>query len=192
MPASAHIGLLLLCLVAAPAEAAELDLAALDRGSEMAYRRSLAPAASERRLNADPAISVRARRVVNRLILAAIAMQPAARNYAWSVNVVPGNAPDARGLPGGRLIVHHGLFAGSNFSDEETAAILAHVTAHSLLGHDASRVAARIASRPASPDPNRQVVDVADALTEMLGAPRYSAAEIAAADRAKAPPSARR
>lgn len=175
---------LLPLLAATPALGAGLDPVALDRGSDIAYRRTLEPAATDRRLNADRAMAARARRVLSQLVVAAPAIEPASKSHAWAVNVVTNAAPDARAFPGGRLIINDGLFSQTGFTDEEAAAILAHALAHSLLGHDTARIASSALSRPASADPNRQVLDVAQATLEALGAPRYSRAEIEAADRA--------
>lgn len=169
--------------VAGASEAATPDPEVLDRGSDIAYRRALAPAADDRRLNADASLTSRARRVANRMVVSATTMDPEAKRYAWAVNLVPGTAPDVRVYPGGRVIVTEGLVDKTGLSDEEVGAILAHAFAHSLLGHDARRLTT-IAVRQESADPNRQALDVADATAEAIRGLRYTAAEIAAADRA--------
>jgi Zn-dependent protease with chaperone function len=170
-------------LATATARSADLDSAALDRGGEIAYRRALAPAASERRLDADAATAARARRVLNQLAIAAPAIDPMAKRFAWAIHVVPGAGPDARAFPGGRVLVSDTLFAQTAFTNDEAAAIIAHALAHSMLGHDVARIARRVGSQPVSPDPNRQALDVAEAVAGVLAAPGYSRAEIEAADR---------
>jgi len=131
-------------LGAAAAHSGELDPSALDRGSEIAYRRALAPAASERRLNADKPTAARARRVLNQLARSAPTIDPAARHFAWAANVETGTAPHVRVFPGGRVIVRDGLFTQTAFTDEEVGAVVAHALAHALLGHDTARIRRRV------------------------------------------------
>jgi Zn-dependent protease with chaperone function len=164
--------------------AATLDPEVLDRGSDIAYRRALAPVANDRRLNADAVAITRVRRIANRLVASAGSIDAEAKRYAWAVNLVPGAAPDVRVYPGGRVIVNDGLVNSAGLGDEEIAAILAHAFAHSLLGHDGWRVAAAVSTSEESADPNRRALDVAEATANAIRAPRYTAAEISAADRA--------
>lgn len=166
--------------------AATADPEALDRGGEHAYRRALEPAAADKRLNADPGATTRIRAIANRLVASAPAIEPAARRYPWAVNLVPGPAPDVRVYPGGRMLVTDGLVVKTGFADEEIGAILAHALAHALLGHDARRVAAAMPHDQASPDPNRRMLDAAEATTQTMRTLRYTPAEVAAADRAAA------
>ena len=172
-----------LAFLALTAVAAAPDPDVLDRGSDIAYRRALEPAANDRRLNADAVATSRGRRIANRLVLSAGAIDPEAKRYAWAVNVVPGAAPDARVYPGGRVIVTDALVGKAGLGDEEVAAILAHAFAHSLLGHDARRIVTMVAKREESADPNRRALDAADATAETIRTLRYTPEEVAAADR---------
>lgn len=178
------IGLALVLLPAAgAAQIATPDPEMLDRGSDIAYRRALEPAANDKRLNADAVATARTRRIANRLVASAGAIDPEAKRYAWAVNLIPGAAPDVRVYPGGRVIVTEGLVDKAGLGDEEIGAILAHAFAHSLLGHDARRVASKVSAREEAADPNRRALDVADATADTIRALRYTTVEIAAADR---------
>ena len=172
-----------LALLTGTAIAAAPDPEVLDRGSDIAYRRALQPAANDRRLNADAMATSRARRIANRLVLSAGAIDPQSKRYAWAVNLVPGAAPDAQVYPGGRVIVTEALVGKAGLGDDEVGAILAHAFAHSLLGHETRRVATIVAERDASADPNRRALDVADATTEVIRTLRYTPEEIESADR---------
>jgi predicted Zn-dependent protease len=163
--------------------AAEIDPVALMQGGDIAYRRALAPLAAARKLNTDPMTNVRARRIFNRIVTAAPATDAAARTFAWSVDLVADPAPSLVVYPAGRVLLNDGLVAQAGFLDDEIAAILAHMMAHSLLGHDASRIASRAEDALASPDPNRRALAVADAAAALLPAMRYTPTEIEAADR---------
>lgn len=164
------------------ASAAVVDAQALDRGGDIAYRRALRPAAEARQLNANVPATARARRIANRLVASAGTIDPEAKRLAWSVNMIPGAAPDVRVYPGGRVIVDDSLLTTTGLGDEEIGAILAHTFAHLLLGHDARRI--QIADRAAAADPNRADLEIANATADALRRLRYTADEVAAADRA--------
>lgn len=177
------IGLVLALQAPAAAAQSAPDAELFDRGSDFAYRRALAPAATDKRLNADSIMTARTRRIANRLVVSAGTMDAESKRFAWAVNLIPGSAPDVRVYPGGRVIVTEGLIDKSGLGDEEVGAILAHAFAHSMLGHDARHLAAKVAVQSSSADPNRRALDVADALTEAMRALRYAPAEVIAADR---------
>lgn len=176
---------LVLAMPAIPtaAQSAPPDAEALDRGSDLAYRRALAPAATDKQLNADAIATARTRRIANRLVVSAGTMDAESKRFGWAVNLVPGTAPDVRVYPGGRVLVSDGLIEKSGLTDEEFGAILAHAFAHSLLGHDARQLEPKIAAKQGSADPNRRTLEVADAITEAMRGVRYTPAEVEAADR---------
>lgn len=174
---------LALAAAALAAGAAPLDPAAIDLGGEIAYRRALQSAAAERRLNAEPGLAARMRGIANRIFVGAPVLDPAARALSWTVNVVSDPAVDVLAYPGGRLLVYSGLTA-HGLTDEEVGAIVAHVLAHALLGHDRERLEADVPAADASAaDPNRRALAVANVARETLGG-RYADAQVAAADRA--------
>ena len=174
---------LALALSGALPAAAAIDSEALDRGSELAYRRLLDAAKGERRANADAATALRIRRIGNRLVAAAAAIVPEARNYGWAFNLLSEPAPDVRVFPGGRTFVSDALVVKTGFNDAEIGAIIAHAIAHAILGHDLKRYSAAVAAKRDSPDVNRQALDAADATLDVLTRLRYEPAEIQAADR---------
>lgn len=174
---------LVLSMSARAADTAALDPQVLDRGSELAYRRALGPAADEKRLNADPAAMTRLRRIATRLVVSAAVIDAESKHFAWAVNMIPGAAPDVRSYPNGRMVVTEGLVKGVGLGDEEIASILAHAYAHALLGHESRRIASVVSRRDESVDPNRRLLDVAEATTELVKELRYTPSEISAADR---------
>jgi predicted Zn-dependent protease len=178
--------LVLAVALQAPAVAADPDPATLARGSEIAYRRALAAEAEKKSLNVDAAVGQRVRRIANRLVGAAQAIEPASRSYRWEVNVRADPAADVRAYPGGHLLINDGVVKGTGMKDDEAAAVIAFAIAHLLLGHDVARLAGGADAATQSPDPNRQVLWWADAIAEAMRSPRYSPAEIEAADRVSA------
>lgn len=181
---AAHAALVL-AAAALAAGAAPLDPAAIDQGGEIAYRRALQSAAAERRMNAEPGVAARMRGIANRIFVGAPMLDPAARGLSWAVNVVTDPAVDVIVYPGGRVLVYSGL-TRLDLSDEEVGAIVAHVLAHALLGHDRERLEAEVSAADAgAADPNRRALAVANVARETLGR-RYADAQVAAADRASA------
>jgi predicted Zn-dependent protease len=178
--------LVLAVALQAPAAAADPDPATLARGSEIAYRRALAAEAEKKSLNVDAAIAQRLRRIANRLVGTAQAIEPASRSYRWEVNVRADPAADVRAYPGGHLLINDGVVTRTGMKDDEAAAVIAFAIAHLLLGHDVARLAGGADAAAQSPDPNRQVLWWADAIAEAMRSPRYSPAEIEAADRVSA------
>jgi predicted Zn-dependent protease len=152
------VALVLAVALQAPAAAADPDPATLLRGSEIAYRRALAADAEKKALNADAAATQQLRRIANRLIGAAPAIEPASRNYRWEVNVRAGPAADVRAYPGGHLLVNDGLVTRTGMKDDEVAAVVAFAIARLLLGQDVAHLAAGADAATRSPDPNRQVL----------------------------------
>jgi|APFre7841882724_1041349.scaffolds.fasta_scaffold56511_2 predicted Zn-dependent protease len=178
--------LVLAVALQAPALAADPVPATLSRGSEIAYRRALAAAAEKKALNADAAVAQQLRRIANRLVGAAPAIDPASPGYRWEVNVRADPVPDLRAYPGGHLLINDGIVTRTGIKDDEVAAVIAFAIAHLLLGHDVARLATGADAATRSPDPNRQVLAWADAVADAMRSPRYGAAEIQAADRVSA------
>ena len=162
-----------------PAMAATTAEEMLDRGGDLAYRKASAPTPESRRLNPDAV--TRTRRIANRLVVSAVNMDAGAKRLDWAVNVVSGAVPDVRIFPGGRIIVTDALVDRAGLGDEELGAVIAYAFSHSLLRHDASRVVPPASA--ASADPNRLMLDYADAVTAATRDVRFTPAEIAAADR---------
>jgi predicted Zn-dependent protease len=170
----------LMGLTALAASAATIDADLLDRGSELAYRKALAPTPESRRLN--PETVSRARRIANRLVVSAVNMDAQSKRLNWAVNVVPGATPEIGIFPGGRILVTDGLVDRAGLADEELGAVIAYAFSHSMLRHDASRVVAPAAD--ASADPNRLMLAYADAVSAAMRNLQFTPAEIVAADRA--------
>jgi predicted Zn-dependent protease len=181
----------ILALVAAlalpgAALSAGADPAAIDRGSEIAYRRALAADTARKSPAADAATAQRLRRIVNRLVAAGVTVDPASRGFRWETSIRVDPVPDVRAYPGGRLLVNEGLGSRTGMKDDEVAAILAFAIANVLLGHDVARAAPSAVAAAPSPDPNREALAWADAIAASMRTPRYAAPEIEAADRMSA------
>ncbi len=171
----------------APAlEPPKIDPAALARAADLAYTRDLKRANAAKALNADPALLSRARHAAEPLISYAPDVLPGAATWAWAVNVETRPEAVAYSLPDGKILVSSALFDRVKLTDDEFAAIVAHVIAHALIGHDANDAVATYerARRSAAPDPdpNRAAVQLADVLARQILSDHYDAADEKAAD----------
>jgi predicted Zn-dependent protease len=162
------------------------DPAVLARAAQLAYSRDLARAREGKALNADPATLARARHAAEPLIENASDILPAAESWTWILSVETRPEAIAYCLPAGKVLVSSALFDRVKLTDDEFAAIVAHVVAHALIGKDADAAVAayRRTRATATPDPdvNRAALQLADALGKVMLSTRYDGAAERAAD----------
>lgn len=104
--------------------------------SAKAYQQEETKLRGAGKLNTDPALTARVRRVSDRLIRQATVFRPDAARWKWEVNVA--NAPNelnAYAMAGGKIMVYSGLMTKLNLSDDELAAVIGHEMAHALREH---------------------------------------------------------
>jgi hypothetical protein len=169
-------------LVHAPA----IDSAVLDRAADIAYFQEIARARKAKMLDGDRATTARAHRAVEPLISYSRDILPAAARWGWVLNVETRPEAIAYCLPGGKIIVTSALFDRLKLSDDEFAALVAHVVAHALIGQDADAAIAdyrreRGRTTP-DPDPNRAALELAESLQKVVLSEHYDAAAEKAAD----------
>ena len=75
-----------------------------------------------------------------------------------------------------------GLVDRMRLTPGEVAVLLGHVIAHALAGHDATEAIARVGAMPESPDPNRRILQLMDALSKLVFATPHDIATEKAAD----------
>nr|WP_281355012.1 M48 family metallopeptidase [Comamonas jiangduensis] len=112
-------------------------------------------AQSKKKLNTNPAMTQRVRRIGQDLIGQVGVFRPDARNWAWEINVFESEDINAFCAPGGKIGVYTGLINQLQLTDDEIAAVMGHEIAHALREH--SREQASQKPSPASlPAPWRQ------------------------------------
>jgi Zn-dependent protease with chaperone function len=83
----------------------------------------------------------RLRGIATRLIEQSPRWNPRARQWHWEVNLIGSKQVNAFCMPGGKIAVFTGLLMGLQLTDDETAMVLGHETAHALREHARSRIA---------------------------------------------------
>ena len=114
--------------------------ASVEQGAEKAYASEVQQAAAGGKLNADPALTGRIRRISGRLIPVTAAFRPDAPGWQWEVNTLTTPEMNAYAMPGGKIMVYSGLVEKLQLSDGEIAAVLGHEISHALREHARERV----------------------------------------------------
>jgi predicted Zn-dependent protease len=112
----------------------------VEKGSVAAYAQELDKARGADRLNAEPALTARVRRVAARLIKETAVFRADAPGWQWEVNVQSTPELNAYCMPGGKIMVYSGLVDKLELSDAELAAVVGHEMAHALREHTRERV----------------------------------------------------
>lgn len=151
--------------VAVPAKPA-IDPELLRRASDFAYRQETAKLQREGRIDAGTSYASYAHRLATPLLATGGKAPYGLRDGSWTITIE--KSPDLTlwSLPGGNIVMSAAFFQDGKFSAGELAALIAHLYAHEVAGHDRAEAAARLAANPdgASPDPNRQMLVLADIL----------------------------
>lgn len=99
------------------------------------FQQLTADAQQKKKLNTDPAMTQRVRRIGNDLIAHVGVFRPDARNWAWEINVFESDEINAFCAPGGKVGVYTGIVNKLKLTDDEIAAVMGHEIAHALREH---------------------------------------------------------
>src|SRR5262252_9766422 len=114
--------------------------ASVEQGAQEAYATEVQHATADGKLNADPALTARIRRITGRLIPVTAAFRPDAPQWKWEVNTLTTPEMNAYAMPGGKIMVYSGLVEKLQLNDAEIAAVLGHEISHALREHTRERV----------------------------------------------------
>lgn len=114
--------------------------AEVEHGAEQAYAQEVQGAREKGRLNADPALTARVRRIAQRLIPVTAVFRADAPQWNWQVNTLQTDDLNAYAMPGGKIMVYSGLVQKLELSDAEIAAVMGHEISHALREHTRERV----------------------------------------------------
>jgi len=112
----------------------------VEQGAVKAYATEVQQADAGGKLNTDPQLTARIRRISARLIPVTATFRPDAPNWKWEVNTLSTPEMNAYAMPGGKIMVYSGLVEKLQLSDAEIAAVLGHEISHALREHTRERV----------------------------------------------------
>ncbi|UTH75788.1 M48 family metallopeptidase [Chromobacterium sp. IIBBL 290-4] len=107
----------------------------VEQMSAKSYAQQLGQARAKGQLNTDAELTMRVRRISQRLIAQTPTFRPDARNWRWEVNVLRTDDMNAYAMAGGKIMVYSGLVNGLKLSDAELAAVIGHEISHALREH---------------------------------------------------------
>ena len=102
----------------------------VEQGADKAYATEVQQATVAGKLNADPALTARIRRITDRLIPVTAAFRADAPDWKWQVNTLTTPEMNAYAMPGGKIMVYSGLVEKLQLTDAEIAAVLGHEISH--------------------------------------------------------------
>jgi predicted Zn-dependent protease len=108
-------------------------------GAVQAYAEDLAIERGNGALDADAVMTGRVRTIADRLIAVTDAFRPDAPGWEWEVHLIRSDRENAWCMPGGKIAVYSGLITKFELTDDEIAAVLAHLIAHALREHARER-----------------------------------------------------
>lgn len=112
----------------------------VEKGAQAAYAEEVQKAGAEGKLNTNPELTARVRRVAQRLIPATATFRPDAPNWKWEINTLQTDDMNAYAMPGGKIMVYSGLITKLQLNDAELAAVIGHEISHALREHTRERV----------------------------------------------------
>ena len=112
----------------------------LERDAAKSYQQVLAEAKKAGKLDTDPKLLARVRRIVQRMIPQTAVFRPNAPKWHWEVHVIDSDELNAWCMPGGKIVVYSGLVKKLKLTDDELAAVLGHEISHALREHARERM----------------------------------------------------
>ena len=115
--------------------------------SKEAYVQTLKPLQEEGKVDNDPAMTARVKKITERLVAQAVQMRPATANWDWTIKVIDDpETVNAWCMAGGKMAMYSGLILKLDASDDEIAQVMGHEISHALANHQAEKMSVAIAS----------------------------------------------
>ena len=116
--------------------------------SREAYLETMAPLKKEGKLNTDPRLDQRVKKITGRLVAQAVKMRPDSAKWEWSVGVIDDpEMVNAWCMAGGRMAIYTGLISKVDPTDDELAQVMGHEIAHALANHTAEKMSIAMATQ---------------------------------------------
>jgi predicted Zn-dependent protease len=114
--------------------------------SSQAYQQVMAHEAGK--INTDPALEARVRKITGRLVAQAEKYRPETAKWQWQVAVIDEpQTVNAWAMAGGKMAIYTGIINKLQLTDDEMAQIMGHEIAHALAKHTAERMSTAAAQQ---------------------------------------------
>ncbi|MEA3232161.1 MAG: M48 family metallopeptidase [Thermodesulfobacteriota bacterium] len=115
--------------------------------SASAYVQTIAPLQKQGKIDNDPALKARVKRITGLLVAQAVIMRPETRDWKWSMKVIDDpKTVNAWCMAGGKMALYTGLVEQIKPTDDELAQVIGHEIAHALANHTAEKMSISMAS----------------------------------------------
>ena len=116
--------------------------------SRQAYTQLLTPLAKEGKIDTDPKLKARVKKITGRIVAQAVIMRPETKSWDWELKVIDDpETVNAWAMAGGKMALYSGLVKQLKPSDDELAQVIAHEISHALAKHSAEKMSIATASQ---------------------------------------------
>ncbi len=116
--------------------------------SRQAYTQLLTPLAEEGKIDTDPKLKARVKRITSRIVAQAVIMRPETKKWDWEIKIIDDpETVNAWAMAGGKMALYTGLVKQLKPSDDELAQVIAHEISHALAKHSAEKMSIATASQ---------------------------------------------
>ena len=117
------------------------------RSSAQAYVQTIAPLQRQGKIDNNPALNARVKRITSLLVAQAVIMRPETKDWQWSMKVIDNpETVNAWCMAGGKMAIYTGLIEQIEPTDDELAQVIGHEIAHALANHTAEKMSVALAS----------------------------------------------
>jgi predicted Zn-dependent protease len=120
--------------------------AEINQAAAQEYKKVLAQASQQGKLNRNAQQVQRVRAITQRLVPHTAAFRSDAPSWQWEANVIADEQVNAWCMPGGKMAVYSGLIEKLQLNDDELAAIMGHEIAHALREHSREQISQQTAT----------------------------------------------
>lgn len=144
------VSLLLAACATSPTGRRQLMLVSEDQAissSKEAYVQTLKPLQDEGKVDNDPAMTARVKKITERLVAQAVKIRPDTAKWDWTIKVIDEpETVNAWCMAGGKMAMYSGLILKLDATDDEIAQVMGHEISHALANHQAEKMSVAIAS----------------------------------------------
>ena len=114
--------------------------------SALAYVQVMEPLEQQGKLNRNPSLNRRVKRITERLVHEAVKLRPDTANWQWSIRIIESpETVNAWCMAGGKMALYTGLIDQIQPSNDELAQVIGHEIAHALANHTAEKMSVALA-----------------------------------------------